>query len=264
MAEMPVMESVPSGPRRRLGLPLATGIFILVLAGSAAALFGFRKRGVAMLPIPAGTLEMGSNDGDPDERPAHRVTVAAFEIDATEVTTEAYAACVQAGRCQAPSTFHAGCNGLVPAVPHHPVNCVTWQMASTFCQWRGARLPTEQEWEYAARGPRSQRFPWGPERRTDASCWNRPASNPRTCQVGAFPLDRSPFGVLDTAGNVAEWTQSAYCHFDGTGCEPGARVIKGASCDMAFDLWLHSSYRDFVPEGQSGYNLGFRCARSAN
>jgi len=264
MPDMPVTESAPARPRRRLGLPLAAGIFVLALVGSAAALFGFRKRGVAMLAVPAGTLEMGSNDGDPDERPVHRVHVAAFQIDATEVTTEAYAACVKAGRCPAPSTFHASCNGLTSDVAAHPVNCVTWPMARAFCQWRGARLPTEQEWEYAARGPSSQRFPWGTERRTDASCWNRPAGKTRTCPVGSFASDRSPFGVLDMAGNVAEWTESAYCHFDGTSCEPGARVIKGASCDMALDLWLHSSYRDFVPEQQSGYNLGFRCARSAD
>jgi formylglycine-generating enzyme required for sulfatase activity len=215
-----------------------------------------------MVEVPAGELDMGAADGEPDERPVHRVRIGAFDIDSTEVTTEAYAECVRAGRCEPPSNFHEGCNGSGADVARHPVNCVTWKMADAYCRWRGARLPTEEEWEYAARGPESQTYPWGNEAAADKSCWNRPAGKPRTCAVGTFPSDTSPFGALDMAGNVAEWTASPYCSYGGQDCKAGARVIKGGSCDMKFDIWLRSSYRDFVEENERGYNLGFRCARS--
>jgi formylglycine-generating enzyme required for sulfatase activity len=205
---------------------------------------------------------MGADDGEPDEKPVHRVRIGAFDIDVLEVTTRAYSECVVAGSCEAPSTFHANCNGVGPDVARHPVNCVTWKMADAYCRWRGARLPTEEEWEYAARGPKSLRYSWGAEPATDKSCWNRPAGKPCTCQVGAFPADTSPFGVLDLGGNVAEWTATPYCTYDGADCKPGARVIKGGSCDMRLEVWLRSSYRDFVDENERGYNLGFRCARS--
>jgi formylglycine-generating enzyme required for sulfatase activity len=215
-----------------------------------------------MVEVPAGELEMGASDGEPDEQPVHRVKIAAFEIDATEVTTEAYAGCVGTGKCEAPSTFHANCNGTGPDVARHPVNCVTWKMADAFCRWRGARLPTEEEWEFAARGPQSQTYPWGNEASADKACWNRPAGKPCTCTVGSHASDTSPFGAIDMAGNVAEWTQSPYCRYDGTDCKAGMRVIKGGSCDMKSEFWLRSSYRDFVGETERGYNLGFRCARS--
>ncbi len=80
--------------------------------------------------------------------------------------------------------------------------------------------------------------------------------------MGSFASDASPFGVLDMAGNVAEWTASPYCAYESTDCKPGTRVIKGGSCDMTSEFWLRSSYRDFVGESERGYNLGFRCARS--
>jgi formylglycine-generating enzyme required for sulfatase activity len=215
-----------------------------------------------MAVVPAGELDMGSDDGEPDEKPVHRVRIQAFEIDPTEVTTSAYAECVRAGACKPASAFHASCNGTGADVARHPVNCVSWTMADAFCRWRGARLPTEEEWEYAARGPRSQRYPWGDASATDKSCWNRPPGKTRTCPVATFPADTSPFGLSDMAGNVAEWTQSPYCNFDGSECKHGARVIKGGSCDMTLEVWLRSSYRDFVGENEVGYNLGFRCARS--
>ncbi len=271
--ENPGGRSHVSHGRRRLVIGWTVFLFAGVI--SIAGFFGWRRLapGPKMLLVPAGELDMGSTDGEDDERPVHRVRVARFEIDPTEVTTEAYGACVKAGRCQPASTFHTSCNGTGPEVAHHPVNCVTWAMASAFCQWRNARLPTEEEWEFAARGPQSRRYPWGDELRTDGSCWKRPPGKPRTCPVGAFPADTSPFGLLDMAGNVSEWTQSPYCPYDSdragsaggsasSACKPGARVIKGASCDMTLDTWLRSSYRDFVGENESGYNLGFRCARS--
>ena len=238
--------------------------FAGVLAVAAIVTFLWHRLapGSKMIAVPAGELDMGSDDGEPDEKPVHRVRVEAFEIDPTEVTTSAYAECVRVGACKPASAFHASCNGTSADVARHPVNCVTWTMADAFCRWRGARLPTEEEWEYAARGPRSQRYPWGDTSATDKSCWNRPPGKTRTCPVATFPTDTSPFGLSDMAGNVAEWTQSPYCNFDGSACKPGARVIKGGSCDMTLEVWLRSSYRDFVGEKEAGYNLGFRCARS--
>jgi formylglycine-generating enzyme required for sulfatase activity len=251
-------------PRTKRAVGMASAAAVATALALGAGFFAWHRlaQPSSLVPIPSGELDMGSDDGEPDERPAHRVHIYAFEIDPTEVTTEAYAACVRAGACRAASTFHASCNAAGADTARHPANCVTWAQAGAFCQWRGARLPTEEEWEYAARGPKSQHYPWGDVPSTDKSCWNRPAGKTRTCAVGSFPADTSPFGLVDMAGNVAEWTQSPYCAYDGGVCKPGARVIKGGSCDMTQQVWLRSSYRDFVGENESGYNLGFRCARS--
>src|SRR5262245_29483056 len=182
-----------ASPSRRMREPLILALLFLSFLSAALIVWHRLARMPKTVEVPAGELEMGAADGEPDEQPVHRVQVAAFDIDATEVTTEAYAACVRAGKCEAPSTFHANCNGTGPDVARHPVNCVTWKMADAFCRWRGARLPTEEEWEYAARGPRSQTYPWGNEASADKSCWNRPAGKPCTCAVGSHGSDTSPF-----------------------------------------------------------------------
>ena len=162
---------------------------------------------------------MGAEDGGYDEKPVHPVTVGGFYLDRMEVTVAAYTACVKEGTCSAEhlrqgsldgTTFSpdSGCNYGVDGKGLHPINCVDWKQAEAYCKVAGKRLPTEEEWEYAARGGAAQRtYPWGVEPPSKQACWG----DPGTCEVGKFPDGDSHWGVHDLAGNVWEWTSSPYC-----------------------------------------------------
>jgi formylglycine-generating enzyme required for sulfatase activity len=218
-----------------------------------------------MIRVAAGTVSIGADDGQSDERPIHEVRVGAFEIDRIEVTVAAYGACVAAGACAPPETFHEQCNTHERGKDQHPLNCVTWEHAVAYCAWAGKRLPSEDEWEYAARGARGGKYPWGDDPPQSRACWGK-AKSEGTCVAGTHPEDRSPSGILDMGGSVSEWTSTPYCPYPGAestvGCKPGARVTRGGSWDMTTPALLRSTYRDWVLERERGYNLGFRCARS--
>ncbi|MBY0399190.1 formylglycine-generating enzyme family protein [Myxococcota bacterium] len=167
-----------------------------------------------MVAVPAGEFMMGCNEsvdsecGD-DEKPARQVALVAYSIDQTEVTVAAYRSCVSAGSCTAPNT-DPGCNWGAPDRDQHPVNCIDWDQATAFCRWAGKRLPTEQEWEKAARGTEGRKFPWG------NLAYSRSSGLAKilavevgffgTSPVGSFPGGDSPYGAVDIAGNVWEWT----------------------------------------------------------
>ena len=121
-----------------------------------------------MLAIPAGTFRMGANDVGDDAKPVHAVSVAAFCMDPTEVTVAAYKGCTS---CSAPSTSGA-CTWGVAGRDNHPINCVDWNQATAFCSAVGKRLPTEEEWEYAARGTPAWKFPWGNTPPSNQLCWD--------------------------------------------------------------------------------------------
>jgi formylglycine-generating enzyme required for sulfatase activity len=215
-----------------------------------------------MVRIPAATVSIGADDGESDERPVHEVRVEAFEIDRTEATVEDYRACVSAGVCELPEAFHERCNARAKGKENNPVNCVTWAKANAYCAWRGKRLPTEEEWEYGARGAHGGAYPWGNASPQLRPCWNKAMSTDGTCSVDSHPDDVSPFGALGMAGNVSEWTSTPYCAYAGGKCKAHARVTRGGSWDMTDPSGLRSTYRDWVLESDRGYNLGFRCARS--
>ena len=127
------------------------------------------RDGAPMVAVAAGAFTMGSPAGgspsganERDERPEHKVVVDAFKIDRFEVTVGRYAACVQAGKC-APLPTNPGCNFGVPGRTDHPINCATWEQAKRYCEWAGERLPSEAEWEKAARDNDGREFPWGNE-----------------------------------------------------------------------------------------------------
>jgi formylglycine-generating enzyme required for sulfatase activity len=170
-----------------------------------------------MLPVPGGTFVMGAdNEGEKDERPAHQVAVEAFLLDITEVTNEAYLECVQAEACRMYASLEGSrlTNGHTRDfhLPDHPVVGVAWSDAKAYCEWRGKRLPTEAEWERAARGDDGRRFVWGNEE-PDPKRHGAFAGRATTAPVGSFPEGKGPYGHLDLAGNVWEWIADEYDPF---------------------------------------------------
>ncbi|MGC8856133.1 MAG: formylglycine-generating enzyme family protein [Anaerolineae bacterium] len=170
--------------------------------------------GMVQVYIPAGTFQMGGIDSkaSQDEKPVHPVTMHGFWIDKVEVTNAMYMLCVKAGACRLPhetksQTRQSYFNN--PEYNDYPVVYVGWGDAKAYCEWANRRLPTEAEWERAARGDDFRTYPWGDER-PDSSRANFNFYVGDTTRVGSFPAGASPFGVLDMAGNVAEWVNDFY------------------------------------------------------
>jgi formylglycine-generating enzyme required for sulfatase activity len=221
----------------------------------------------ATVKVPGATFQMGSNDGDDDEKPITAVTVAPFELDLTEVTVAVYARCVAAGKCTAPDTGMY-CNWKKPGNEAHPINCIDLKQAGDVCAFTGKRLPTEPEWELAARGTDGRRFPWKDGDPGAQLCWNgdgndRGRGNRQgTCPVASYPAGASPFGALDMAGNVWEWTSSAYCSYDRRDCGADKRVIRGGGWNNLVPAYVRAQDRSKEAPGSRPDNLGVRCAKS--
>jgi formylglycine-generating enzyme required for sulfatase activity len=226
-----------------------------------------------MARIPEATFQMGSETGEADEKPLHAVHVAAFDMDLTEVTVSQYANCVNGGACVAPSTkvawpritsadeqLYAGeCNDNRPDRQDHAANCIDWSWADTYCRWAGKRLPTEEEWEYAAcGGDCNDALNRGGER----SMLRGAARWPFTGRVGRGRPGM--FGLYDMAGNVWEWTASFYCPYDHPGCGDPRRVVRGGSWSVVDYLFVRLTDRSPSNPSTRNTNLGFRCARSAS
>ncbi len=223
------------------------------------------------IAIPAGDATIGSTYPT-NEAPVHRIKVAAFRIDATEVTVEAYKRCVDAGRCT-PAGTGGACT--YPFRRQHPVNCVDFGQAEAYCGFVRARLPTEEEWEYAARGTNPHEYPWGDEAPytfgTDPTgeklCWKR--MDPHSpdlvgaCPVASFPYDASPFGLLDMGANVSEWTSSPYCAYADPRCAARERVIRGGFWATSTASALRVSARSHALPNDISDRVGFRCAGDA-
>jgi formylglycine-generating enzyme required for sulfatase activity len=167
-----------------------------------------------MLPVPAGTFVMGAdNAGERDEQPAHRVTLRAFLLDTTELTNAEYLECVRAGVCRMYDSLedskltHGRARDF--HIADHPVVGVGWDDAKAYCAWRHKRLPTEAEWEHAARDNDGRRYVWGNEP-PDPKRHGVFAGRPTTERVGSYPDGRGPYGHLDLAGNVWEWMADEY------------------------------------------------------
>lgn len=219
-----------------------------------------------------------------DETPQHTVTLAAYWLDRFEVTVAEYARCVSASRCN-PLPLGDGTRRF--DVPNYPASLVTWEEARTYCAFRGARLPTEEEFERAARGASGRRFPWGNLYNSRVSNhgaydWSDPLAlvggNPTDARdgfvelapVGSFPAGRTPEGFMDLAGNVAEWIDDRYLpHYEGgTGADPAVRrtgsstrVVRGGSYESG-PLSLRGASRDEALPSMRRPSVGFRCAKS--
>ncbi|HET6146633.1 MAG TPA: SUMF1/EgtB/PvdO family nonheme iron enzyme [Polyangia bacterium] len=237
-----------------------------------------------MVRIPAGKFTYGTIDvtAYPKRKYIEReVTLPDFWIDRTEVTVEQYLACVRAQTCPRPprevrdlargdqlaplnaaesdcedcdhyvaSKTARMCNAEAKRLDY-PVNCVDWNEADAYCRWAGKRLPTDVEWEKAARGEDHRVYPWGPETPGTRVCWtNRKTKGPITCRVASFERGASPYGVLDMAGNVAEWTS--------TRGDKEGRLSKGGGF---FDLEFRIDDAMVGSEDSRAIDGGFRCAR---
>lgn len=226
-----------------------------------------------MVVVPEGIITLGSSRGSRDEQPEHEVYVSGFEIDTYEVTVLEYTRCIRAGKCSFPDTdrYDFG-NFGVSGREKHPINNVSWEQARTYCAWERKRLPTEAEWEKAARGTDGRAYPWGND---EANC-SLAAINDggigcgkrSTWEVGSKPADVSPYGVYDLAGNVHEWTADWYDEDyyssspaqDPKGPAQGSsRVYRGGSC---WSNSLPSFSRGALLPSVTEYSVGFRCVKS--
>ena len=260
-----------------LGNPRADDARALIERLSAGGGGSAGKAGVTWVRIAGGSFRMGSADGDDDEKPPHRVTVATFEIAKSEVTIAQYRACVDAGACTAPGTGTAfgECNWDRRGRDDHPVNCVDWNQAQAFATWVGGRLPTEAEWEYAARsGGRNQTYPWGDEKATceravmDDGSGNGCGLGDKTGAVCSKPRGHSARGLCDLAGNVWEWVEDVYVDSyigapaDGSGRRAGGarRVVRGGSWYINARFVRAAIRTRLTPTNRFAY-VGFRPAR---
>ncbi|MCA9532391.1 MAG: SUMF1/EgtB/PvdO family nonheme iron enzyme [Myxococcales bacterium] len=232
-----------------------------------------------MVYIPAGTFMMGNPSGGEDERPVHEVTLSAYYMDRTEVTVRAYGQCVTEGACSIPDSGGGGMyNWGVPARDEHPVNGVHWLDGQAYCIWRAGqvgRLPTEAEWEYAARGRDGRAYPWGNDAPSARLLqWSGGCGQPfcagGTAPVGTHAAGRSVFGLEDMAGNVSEWVSDWHGGYpEGHVRDPmgpaagGARVLRGGSWEMSHPGAVSVTLRgQGVATSRAAY-AGFRCARDA-
>ena len=227
-----------------------------------------KKGKASMALVPAGEFIMGSNERWDDEAPEHVSTTDSFYIDLNEVTNADYKVFVDATQRAHP--FHWPEGSIPKGKENHPVVYVSWFDANEYCSWAGKRLPTEQEWEKAARGEEGLIYPWGNEWSLNKS--NNPYKNSTgTEPVASYPEGRSPYGLYDISGNVWEWVDSYYLPHPGnpvTRAEYGKdkRVLKGGSwfdclsygCGLSAPTFNRSF---FTPEVKNN-SFGFRCAKS--
>ncbi len=245
---------------------------------------GKRSRAVEeWVTIPGGRFQMGSNSGGRCEKPVHSVNVPTFQMTKTEVTLNQYKSCVDAGKCERPTDNgdNKYCNWGHGNRGEHPINCVNWSQARRFCEWVGGRLPSEAEWEYAARsGGKNQKFPWG---NTEASCSYavmdengiKGCGEGRTWPVCSKSRGNTSSGLCDMSGNVSEWVEDWYqCSYKGAPTNGDARTaaghtewhtLRGGALFHSNPSILRTTQRTMgVLANYTGLDSGFRCVLDGN
>lgn len=259
---------------------LAVLLGILACSRSTDALTGGKTRirqadGAIEVFVPAGEFVMGASTSDSwaeeHEFPQHAVTLDAFWFDQHEVTNGQYALCVATGACVEPLNFTSLTRNEYygdKRFENYPVLYVEWDQASVYCRWVGGSLPTEAQWEKAARGTDGRVYPWGNQLPSEG-LMDLTQVDADTTEVCSFPDGNSPYGVCDMAGNVWEWVNDWYDAeyyrssptMDPQGPESGDhKVIRGGSWFLG-PGFVWSSMRGGGDPHHGGYSLGFRCVR---
>ena len=215
-----------------------------------------------MVYVPGGTFQMGrdrKDGGDTYDAPSHAVKVAPFFIDIYEVTNADYARFVDATHHSLPTTWSGG--SYAADSSRKPVTGVSWQDAEAYARWAGKRLPTEAEWEFAARGTQGFLYPWGNE-------WAKgglsEGSSRGPTEVGSIANNKSPFGVFDMVGNVWEWTANDLRAYPGGTLflTENLKVIRGCMYQCTMSQMTTTYRRGWPATGHDYKNTGFRCAKS--
>jgi hypothetical protein len=264
MTGRPAPQPVHKTTARDLTIGLAVPSLVIGMLGVSGFALGYKSISPppagadvgATVEIPGGTL--------PNIRSVTRPApvVAPFSIDRTEVKVASYRLCVKTGPCEPPDTkftLHAsgGCTYRETGNDDLPINCIDYDEAKDYCAWVGKRLPTEDEWESALRGSTTANYPWGTAPSTDDAdaCWH--VSSP--CRVGSHARDRSPFGVLDLAGNVKEFTSTPYSRPGDESVLTDDFATKGGSF-ASYDATSDEREAE-MPSISSDTEKGFRCAK---
>ncbi len=227
-----------------------------------------------MIEIPEGVFTMGTEQGEDDEKPPHPVSMSTYWIDKFEVTVAAYQACVDDDSACLAAGDGVGCNAGKNDRQNHPINCVDWGQARSYCEWAGKRLPTEAEWEKAARGTDGRRLAWGDSAPNDTLLNFGLSRIGSTVEVGTYPSGLSFYGVHNMGGNVSEWTNDLYARRqyenqnnpddppqDPQGPTEGIeRVGRGGNWVVSFENALTATVRIRTNPTSATGELGFRCA----
>ncbi len=226
-----------------------------------------------MVYVLGGALQIGREDGEENEKPVHTVTIKPFFMDKTEVTNLQYQKFIEATNYKPPPIWNGA---QFPAgEENYPVRDVTWEDAKAYAEWAGKRLPTEEEWEFAARGPEGRLYPWGDKFIPDAANVKADNGDKRDLvPVGQFVVGTSPFGIVDMAGNAYEWTASEYAAYPGGKLTTpdgfkSLKVIRGGSYESTPAQVTATRRRGWPatrtdwPAGQAANyaQMGFRCAQ---
>lgn len=244
-------------------------MFGLLSCGPAAPVEIVDDKGVSMRLVPAGDFTMGSEDDKAGAaKPAHTVSLPDFYMDVYEVTRARYKECVTAGVCS--ESKNLASMDLFYADLNKPMAAIDWNQSKTYCEtWRGARLPSEAEWEKAARGTDGRTYPWGEEYSSTYvnvnGDYQKEPYGP--ADVGTYEKGKSPYGMYDMAGNVWEWVADPYIAYPGNSGEgvfwPEDRVLRGGSWFYPDSYALRTWFRYTSPPEAAEGAFGFRCAKDA-
>jgi formylglycine-generating enzyme required for sulfatase activity len=275
LAALP-LKSIPVLPRPTMSqVATATPMQTLTPALGIGSTQVTSKDGMVQMYVPAGEFLMGSdpakdNQESYDELPQHTVYLDAFWIDQTEVTTAQYARCVTSGQCTKPYDTSSATRSSYYGdrqYADYPVIYVSWTQAQVYCAWVGRRLPSEAEWEKAARGVDGRIYPWG-NATPDQNKLTYNNNQGDTAAVGNYSAGASPYGVLDMAGNVEEWVNDWYSssYYQQSPSRNPTGPTSGTACVLRGGYWgadgrnIRSAARDRGAPVYRYFNIGFRCA----